>query len=257
MKAIVLAAGYATRMYPLTKDRPKPLLPVGSKRVLDYLLERLATVPELDTVFVVTNSRFYPHFVRWRDEVRHTRDWPWRHLEIVDDGTWDNETRLGAIGDIHFVIRSNDLDDELIISSGDNIFPFDFSEPFAFFRQVGADTVTIRTIDDLDFLRRTGVVEVDASGRVIGFQEKPKEPKSKYACPTLYFLRRETVPLVGRYLDEGNDKDAPGNLVAWLHKVVPVYAWHFDGELLDIGHLDSYAYACKVMEAKENESQRR
>ena len=255
MKAIVLAAGYATRMYPLTKDRPKPLLPVGSKRVLDYLLDRLASVRELDTVYVVTNSRFYPHFVRWWDEMRRASTWPWRRLEIVDDGTWDNETRLGAIGDIDYVRRTQGVDDEVIITSGDNIFPFDFSAPVAFFHGIGHDVITVHTIADLERLRRTGVVEVGEGGRVTGFQEKPQEPRSQLACPTLYILKPETLCLVQAYLDEGNNPDAPGNLIAWLHERVPIYAWRFEGELLDIGHLDSYAYACKVMEARERAGQ--
>ncbi len=248
MKGIILAAGYATRMYPLTKDRPKSLLPIGSRTVIDFIFDRLATVSDLDTVYLVTNSRFYSQFVHWWDDTRTRRDWPWRRLEVVDDGTWDNESRLGAIGDLEFVRREYQIRDEVVVSSGDNIFPFDFSEPVRYFLAVGHDVIAVNEIDDRERLKRTGVAELDAQNRVVGFEEKPQRPRSNLACPPFYVFKPSTLELVGRYLEEGNNRDAPGNFIAWLHKQVPVYAWRFRGEVLDIGHLESYARACKIMQ---------
>ncbi|MDZ7373321.1 MAG: nucleotidyltransferase family protein [candidate division KSB1 bacterium] len=247
MKAVVLVAGYATRLYPLTKDRPKSLLPIGNRTVLDFTFDRLATVEGLDTVFLVTNSRFYEPFARWWEERMGARPWPWRHLEIVDDGTWDNESRLGAIGDLQFALERYSIRDDLLVTAGDNIFPFAFSEPVRYFETVGFDVITVYELHDRERLRRTGVAQVDATGRVLSFQEKPAEPASNLATPPFYLLKAETLPYVARYLEEGNSRDAPGHLIAWLCARRPVYAWRFEGEVLDIGHLESYRRACQML----------
>jgi glucose-1-phosphate thymidylyltransferase len=255
VKAIILAAGYATRMYPLTKDRPKSLLPIGTRAVLDFTLDRLATVEELDTVYLVTNSRFFSQFVRWWEEAKSSRPWPWRRFEIVDDGTWDNESRLGAIGDLAFVLDLHGIHDDLIVTAADNIFPFDFSHPVEYFRRIGQDVIVAYELEDPERLRRTGVVQVDSQGRVIDFQEKPSQPASRLAVPPLYVLKADTLELIPAYLEEGNSRDAPGNLIAWLHRRVPMFVWQFHGEVLDIGHLESYVRACQILEGQAKSSQ--
>ncbi|HHX39915.1 MAG TPA: nucleotidyltransferase family protein [Armatimonadetes bacterium] len=245
MKALILAAGYATRLYPLTKDRPKPLLPIGGRALIDYLVDQLETLDELDGIAVVTNHRFASHFRDWA-RARQAR----LPLEVLDDGTDTPENRLGAIGDAAWTIRTLGLDEPLLIAAADNIFPFSFRDFAAFARAKGTDCLPCYRLDDPERLKRTGIVAVSPEGRVLRFEEKSPEPWSDLSVPPAYLYQRETLPLFEEYLSGGNNPDAPGNFVPWLLARRPVHAFRFEGYVMDIGTPKSYAAACRAFELK-------
>lgn len=243
MKAVILAAGYATRLYPLTRDFPKPLLEVGGKAILDHIIEKIERVDDIDVIYVVTNHRFYEHLVNW---VRRGACYP-KFIRIIDDGTISNEDRLGAIGDLWLVIEKEKLADDLLVMAGDNLFEFELTDMVAYFHQVGTDIISAHEVNELELLRRTGVVNIDMNQRVIDFEEKPAQPKSNLAVPPFYIYQRSTVvSLVKRYLDEGHNPDAPGHFIPWLIRRKPVHVYKFLGERYDIGTPESYEQIRKL-----------
>ena len=191
MKALILAAGYATRLYPLTKETPKPLLEVAGKSILERLLEKIGVIPEVDHVYIVTNSRFSQVFESWVEN--YTYDRP---VTVIDDGTTSNENRLGAIGDIQYAIEKERIEDDLMILAGDNLFDFELCDFARFFEGTNADVITAYRVKDVSMRRRLGIAELDSSGRVLSFQEKPEEPRSQWAVPALYIYQQETLPLI-------------------------------------------------------------
>lgn len=245
MKAIVLAAGYATRLYPLTKDRPKPLLEVAGKTILDYITEKMERVEEIDEIIIVTNDKFSVHFEEWAKEAPYSTK-----LTVVNDGTLTNETRLGAIGDIQYVIDQLNVNDDLMVLAGDNLFNFELTDYVSFYDQVGTNCIATYSESNMDQLRRNGIAELDENHKVIGFEEKPAEPKSTYCVPTLYILKQETLPLIKQYLDEGNNPDAPGQIIPYLLNHTEVNAYVFESKRYDIGTLESYERAQKIFATK-------
>ncbi|NLC57925.1 MAG: nucleotidyltransferase family protein [Armatimonadetes bacterium] len=245
MNALILAAGYATRLYPLTRDQPKPLLPVGGRPILDYLLDDLETLPELRQVYVVTNHRFAPRFQAWA-AARGTHP----PLQVLDDGTHTPDDRLGAIGDLAWAIRHAGIEGPLLVAAADNLLPFRLQEMVRFARERGTDCLTCYHLEDPERLRRTGILARDAAGRVTRFEEKPPRPWSHLAVPPIYYYLSETLPLFAQYLAEGNNPDAPGGFVPWLLARRPVHAFLFEGQPLDIGNLQSYREACARMDGR-------
>jgi glucose-1-phosphate thymidylyltransferase len=233
MKAIILAAGYATRLYPLTESVAKPLLPVGRRPMIDYLLDRLGEVDELDGVHVVTNHKFADSFFRWAE----THEATGVHVDVHDDGTTSEDDRLGAIGDIQYVVAQAGLEhDDLLVVAGDNLFDFSVTDYVRWWRGKGeASAVALYDVGDLELVRKYSTVELDDHDRLVGFVEKPEQPESTLVATATYLFHREHVPLVGRYLEEGNQPDQPGRFVAWLVPRAPVYGYRFDGEWRDIG----------------------
>ena len=228
MKAIILAGGYATRLRPLTDDLSKCLLPVGGRPMIDWILERIEAVDEVDQVHVVTNSRFARDFEHWAT----SRD----GVVVHDDGTTSNEDRLGAMGDVAFVLDRIGVVDDVLVIAGDNLFDYDLGELVAFWRGKGvASALAVHDVGDLRLASQYGIVDVAGDDRIVGFVEKPAEPASTLAATATYLYHREHVPLVRRYLDEGNAPDQSGSFVAWLHEREPVYAYWFTGVWLDIG----------------------
>jgi glucose-1-phosphate thymidylyltransferase len=247
VKAIVLAAGYATRLYPLTLDTPKPLLEVGGRPILERLLGQLAEIPSLERVYVVTNAKFAPHF---RD---FAAGWAGRlDLEVVDDGTQSDETKLGAIGDLNLVIRDRGVDDDLLVAAGDSIFEGARLEDFA---RLGlekqAPVEAVYDVGDFEAVKRYSVIIADADGRVVAFEEKPDQPRSTLAGIALYFYPRSTLPLIGRYLAEGNNPDQPGRLVEWMHTRTPVYVWPVPGRWYDIGSPETLEQADRELTRRD------
>ena len=240
MKCVLLAAGYATRLYPLTKNMPKSLLPVGNRTILERILEKVERVDEIDEVVIVSNARFYEQFESF---VRSYRKRSAKRFSVLNDGTTDNDNRLGAIADLKLAIDRTGIDEDTMVLAGDNLFDFGLDDFARFFRQKKADCITSHRLEDLAELRRTGVVELSADFRVLSFQEKPAEPKSTWAVPPFYLYRRETLPLVAEYLASGENPDAPGHFVPWLAARLPVYAFTFEGRRYDIGNLESYEEA--------------
>ena len=242
MKAVVLAAGYATRLYPLTLDRPKALLPVAGRPMLEHLLERLEEVEGLDEIYVVTNSKFAAAFESWAASSGST-------VRIVDDGTSDEETKLGAIGDLDLAIREGGIDDDLIVLAGDNLF----SESLAPFAELGrekaAAAIGVYDVGDLEAIRRYNAIELDGEDRVTFFEEKPEQPRSTLTGIALYFYPQALLGLVREYLDGGNNPDQPGRLVEWLYPRTPVYAWRVPGRWYDVGSKETLAEADRAFAA--------
>ncbi|ANY70015.1 hypothetical protein BBD42_28570 [Paenibacillus sp. BIHB 4019] len=246
MKAIILAAGYATRLYPLTRDFPKPLLEVGGKAIMDHIMEKIERVSLIDEIFIVTNHRFYGHFVHWESQSDYSKP-----IKVIDDLTTSNEDRLGAIADLQFVLEQEKLDDDVLVMAGDNLFDFELTEMVHFYQSSGTDTIAAHEMDDIDFLRRTGVIQTDGNGKVIAFEEKPEQPKSNLACPPFYIYGQSTLPLIKQYLAEGSNADAPGHFVPWLIRHKEVHAYKFEGKRFDIGTLESYQEA-RALFARQN-----
>jgi glucose-1-phosphate thymidylyltransferase len=227
VKAVVLAAGYATRLRPLTDTMAKELLPVGGRPIIDWILDRIREVPGLDEIHVVTNTFKAPMFERWERS---------EDVTVHDDGTASNEDRLGAIGDIRFVVERAGIDDDLLVIAGDNLFRFSLARYVDWWRDKGvASALAVHDVGTLELARKYGIVELGESERVVGFVEKPEDPPSTLAATASYIYHRRHLPLVARYLDEGNQPDQPGRLIAWLHTREPVYGYVFEDEWLDIG----------------------
>ena len=228
MKAIVLAAGYATRLRPLTDRIPKQLLPVGGRPMMDWLVDKLAEVDEIDAIHVVTNARFAADFERWAEG---------RDVVVHDDGTRTNDDRLGAIGDVRFTIERAGLeDDDLLVIAGDNLFDFSLGDYVSWWRGKGvASAVAVYDVRDRELAKQMGIVALDGDQHVVSFVEKPDDPASTLAATAAYIYHREHVPLVARYLDGGNPPDQPGRFIAWLQEREPVHGYRFEGEWYDVG----------------------
>jgi glucose-1-phosphate thymidylyltransferase len=237
VRAVILAAGYATRLYPLTLDRPKALLPVGGKPMLDHLLEQLERVEGLDEVYVVTNSKFAAAFREW---AAGRSGLP---LRIVDDGTVDDDSRLGAIGDLDLTIREAELDDDLLVLAGDNLFSESIAPFPVFALEKAGPALGVYDVGDLDTIRRYSVIELDGDDRVTRLEEKPEQPRSTLAGIALYFYPRSALRLVREYLEDGNNPDQPGRLVQWLYPRTPVYGWRVPGRWFDVGSKETLAEA--------------
>ncbi|TML34517.1 MAG: nucleotidyltransferase family protein [Actinobacteria bacterium] len=240
MKAVILAGGYATRLYPLTRDRPKHLLEVDGRPLLELLLERLP-LGELDAVYVVTNAKFAERFREWAES--YPTD-----VIVLDDGTTSEEDRLGAIGDLQLVIESEGIDDDLIVAAGDSIFTERLDDFARFGRERDAAAIAVYDVGNLEAMKQLSSIGVDADSRLVTFEEKPERPESTLAGIALYFYPRAIVPLVGEYLAEGNNPDQPGRLIGWLYERTPVYAWRVPGRWFDIGTPETLAQAERLFE---------
>jgi glucose-1-phosphate thymidylyltransferase len=236
VKAVVLAAGYATRLYPLTLDRPNALRPVGGKPMIEHLLDRLERVSGLDEIHVVTNSKFAGAVREWA--AGYGRD-----VQILDDGTSDDETKLGAIGDLELVIRERSLEDELLVLAGDNLFSESLAPFVDFGRAKRGPALGVYDVGDLEAIRRYNAIELDEDDRVVFFEEKPRRPTSTLTGIALYFYPRSCLRFIGEYLAEGNNPDQPGRLVQWLYPRTPVYAWRVPGRWYDVGSHETLAEA--------------
>jgi glucose-1-phosphate thymidylyltransferase len=240
VKAIILAAGYATRLYPLTKNRAKPLLPIAGRPIIDYIVDALVAVDDIDHIYVVTNSRFADSFREWAT-ARGAR----APITVLDDGTTSDEDKRGAIGDIIFTLERERLDDDLFVVAGDNLFDLDLCRFIRFFRERGP-TIAAYDVGDREAAKRYGIVAVDRDGRIVDFREKPNDPPSTLASLGMYALPRGNLELYRTYIKEGNSPDAPGNFIRWLYPRQAVYAYVFSGVWYDIGDLEMYRRADRL-----------
>lgn len=211
MKAIVLAAGYATRLYPLTENQPKPLLEVGGKSIIDHIIEKMDKVHDLDEVFIVTNNKFHRHFEDWKEAPNYRVK-----LTIVNDGTLSNETRLGAIGDIQYVIEYQSIEDDLMIVADDNLFGFELIDLAEFFKEKGTDVISLYEEENPEQVVRGGNAELDGNNKVTAFIEKPKQVMYPYNVPTFYIIHQDSIGLFKQYIDAGHNADAKGNFIPYL-----------------------------------------
>jgi len=244
VKALVLAAGYATRLYPLTLHRPKALLEVGGRPMLDHVLERLEEMG-VDETIVVTNAKFTPHFEEWATGKQRVR--------IVNDGTTSNDDRLGAIGDTGFVLDQTGLDDDLVVVAGDNLFGEDVSGFAAYGQEVDAPVLAVHDVGDLGLMSEYNQIEIDEQGRITFFEEKPENARSTLAGVALYFYPRHTLPLIRQYLAEENNPDQPGRLIEWLYPRTSVYTWRLPGQWYDIGSAETLQEADRIFSQSRHE----
>ena len=241
MKAIILAAGYATRLYPLTLNMPKALLPIGGKPIIDHIVAQMDTVEELDEIYVVSNDKFAGHFEEWAKTAVSRVP-----IKVLNDGTTDDSNKRGAIGDISFVIEEMKIDDDLMVIAGDNFFTYSLKDYVRFFHEKDRDCVCVKVWKDESQLSQFGIALLDWAGKVLDIEEKPAKPKSNTVVFAAYLYKKETVPMFAEYLAAGNKPDAPGNFPAWLYKKQEVYAYTFEGECYDVGTPESYREVCEM-----------
>lgn len=233
MKCLILAAGYATRLYPLTENFPKPLLKVGEKTILDWLLDDIDSAGLADGYIVISNHKYAPHF----------QDWAASHslpITVADDGTSTNETRLGAVRDIQFAIDQLGLDDDLLIIAGDNVLDFSLTAFLRYVREKGTSCVMRYYEADEKRLKKSGVAELGENDRLLSLEEKPDAPKSHWCTPPFYYYVRSDAAKIREAIADGCGTDAPGSLVAWMCRRSPMHSMEMPGSRYDIGNLESY-----------------
>lgn len=233
MKCLILAAGYATRLYPLTENFPKPLLKVGEKTILDWLVDDIDEKGAVDEYVVISNHKFAVHFEDWAKNKK-------QQITVVDDGTDTNETRLGAVKDIQFAIEKLALDDDMLVIAGDNVLDFSLTKFIAYAQEKKTSCVMRYYEAEQKKLSKSGVLTIDGVDKVVKMQEKPEVPESNWCCPPFYFYTKEDAKLVKAGIENGCGTDAPGSFIAWLCARSPVHAMEMPGSRYDIGNLESY-----------------
>ncbi len=233
MKCLILAAGYATRLYPLTENFPKPLLEVQGKTILDWLIDDIDTLGMVDEYVVISNHKFAHHFDHWAAQKT-------QKVTVVDDGTSSNETRLGAVRDIQFAIDQLGLDDDMLVISGDNLLDFSLTRLMKYANAHQTSCIMRYYEGSEEKLKKCGVVSIDENDRIVEMVEKPAQPKSHWCCPPFYYYTREDAKFVKKGIEAGCGVDAPGSYIAWLCTQTAVHAMEMPGKRYDIGNLESY-----------------
>ena len=239
MKCIILAAGYATRLYPLTKNTPKPLLKVAGKVMVEHIIAKVEELDSVDNIYIVTNDKFSQDFTEWL----HNFDTK-KAIGIVNDETKNNDDRLGALGDVNYAIDTKNIDDDIIVIAGDNLFEFSLYEPLDIFKKTVSNIVVLHDVRDLELAKQYGVVEIK-NNIVVNFEEKPISPKSTLVSTGIYLFPKKTLDLIEKYISQGNNPDKTGDFIKWLHKRETVYAYVTDKEWYDIGSLEQLEKADK------------
>ena len=244
MKLIILAAGYATRLYPLTLNQPKPLLPVAGKPMLEHVLDKIGGIRHINHAYVVTNEKFTRHFEDW---ARGFHDPKLKFgFTTVNDGTTDESNRLGAIGDLHLVLTKHEIDEDVIVVGGDNLFSDDLTAFGDYCLEKYSPVTGVYDVGDLEEIKKYNAIDIDETSRIGYFEEKPKVPKSTLTGIALYYYPKHTLELIRQYIAEGNNPDQPGRLVQWLYPRVPFYVWKVPGVWFDIGSIESLEEANRV-----------
>jgi glucose-1-phosphate thymidylyltransferase len=244
MKVIILAAGYATRLYPLTLTQPKPLLGVAGKPMIEHVIDNIAPIPGIDRVVVVTNNKFAGHFQKWADNYRATK--AKLDFTIVNDGSTDDSNKLGAIGDLNLVLTREKIDDDIIVVAGDNLFSVSLEEFGRVCRSRSAPVLAVYDVGNLEEIKKYNAITLDGDGRITFFEEKPKQPQSTLTGIALYYYPKSSLPLIKQYVEEGNNPDQPGRLVQWLYPRTPFYTWRVPGLWYDIGSKETLDEANKI-----------
>lgn len=230
MKAVILAAGYATRLYPLTLNQPKHLLQIAGKHILDYSMKQIEKVASIDYIYLVTNDKFHQNFLNWKSNLIFSKP-----IKIINDNTIENQSKLGAIGDLSFVIGHENINDDLLVIAGDNIFEFELTDLIANFEKKQKSTLAVYDVQDLNLAKLYGIVEINNNNLITNFVEKPSQPVSTLASTGIYLFPKNSLKLIKQYLSEGNSPDKPGDYIAWLYKKEDVLAYSFSGRWFDIG----------------------
>ena len=241
MKNIIIAAGYATRLYPLTENFPKPLLKVGNRSILERILDDIDTIDDIEEHIIVTNHKFASIFEEWASSRKSVKP-----IQIIDDGTTSNENRLGAVNDLLLAIEKCNINDDIMVLAADNILSFSFQGFVDFFKEKDSSVIMFYKEPELKKLQRTGVISIDDNMRVLLMQEKPEKPVSEMAVPPFYIYKKDDLPLIKDCMNHGCGFDAPGNLAHYLVDRTDIYAWLMPGYRYDIGSLDSYEEAQRL-----------
>lgn len=244
MDAVILAAGYATRLYPLTENTPKPLLNVAGKAVIGHITRKLEEIRQIKKIYIVTNDKFEQHFKKWLGNFDAEKP-----IEIISDGTKSNEDRLGALGDINFAISSKSIEDGIMVVAGDNLFEESLADVFNFFKKRNSNVIVLHDVKDFELAKHYGIVEVK-DGVVINFEEKPASPKSTLASTGIYIFPKKTISLIKKYIMQGNNPDKTGNFIEWLHKRDSVYSYVTDKKWYDIGSIEELEKASRHYKEK-------
>ena len=247
MNVLILAAGYATRLYPLTLNKAKPLLELGGKPIIEWLVDNLTGIPDLGTIYIVTNDKFAADFQAWSQSYR--KHHPEFNFKVINDGSKSDDDKLGAIGDINFVVTHENLSQTgLLIAAGDNLF----TDPLRDFVEYASKTdvtVAVYDVGDIEAIKKYGNVTVDTEGIITRFEEKPKKPQGTLAAIALYYYSPAVLSLLRTYLAAGNNADQPGRFVQWLYSRKPVKTFQIKGQWLDIGSKETLENADKVLSA--------
>ena len=245
MNILILAAGYATRLYPLTLNKAKPLLAVGGKPIIEWLADNFVGIPDVETIYIVTNAKFAADFEAWSQNYR-TRH-PELKFKVVNDGSTSDADKLGAIGDINFVVTHENLSNSsLLIAAGDNLFTGSVAD-FVNYARGSEVTVAVYDVGDLEAIKKYGNIAVDAEGIITRFEEKPQKPEGTLAAIALYYYSPAVLSLLRTYLAAGNNADQPGRFVQWLYTRKPVKTFRIRGKWLDIGSKETLENADRIL----------
>ncbi len=247
MKLVVLAAGYASRLHPLTSTQPKSLLEVAGKPILDRLSENLEAIDTIDRIFVVSNQKFAAHFTRWADaKAERLR----KQIIVVNDGSTSKADRLGAIGDLAFVIRERRVCDDVIVVAGDNLF----SQPLGLFgdycQEINAPVLGVYDVGRLESAKNYSAVHIDVEGQITSFEEKPEAPETTLIGTALYYYPKAVLPMIHTYLAGGNDREKPGRFIQWLYPRRPVFTWSVPGIWYDVGSKETLEEANRIFKGR-------
>jgi glucose-1-phosphate thymidylyltransferase len=240
----VLAAGYATRLYPLTLNQPKPLLPVAGKPMLEHVLDNLMPIDEIAEIYIVTNAKFAGHFERWGREYKTGHKV--RPIEIFNDGSTDDTNKLGAIGDMNLVIERAKITEDVVVVGGDNLFSESLEAFGDFCRERAAPVTGVYDVGDLNEIKKYNAIEIDDEEQITYFEEKPQNPKSTLTGIALYYYPKSVLPLIRQYIAEGNNPDQPGRLVQWLYSRTPFFVWRVPGIWFDVGSKETLEEANQI-----------
>ncbi len=242
MKSIILAAGYATRLYPLTENFPKPLLSVGMNTILDRLISDIDAIEDVTEHIIISNHKFIKHFEEWKAKSEYKKV-----ITILDDGSTENENRLGAVKDLLFAIKTFDIDDDILVLAGDNVLDFSLADFVRYQKETKTSVIMRHYEGELKKLQKTGVVTINENGKVLSMQEKPVNPASNWAVPPFYIYKKEDIPVLKKLVESGVcATDAPGDFIASFCKKGTVYAWQMTGHRYDIGDMVSYNEVKKI-----------
>ena len=232
MEAIILAAGYAIRLYPLTENIPKPLLNVADKPIIEHIIKKLETIDSITKIYVVTNDKFESHFKNWLGNF--DADKP---IEIINDGTKSNADRLGALGDVHHAINAKKINTDIIVVAGDNLFELSLADVVNYFNKRKSNVIVLHDVKDFELAKHYGIVKIE-NGVVVNFEEKPLSPRSTLASTGIYLFPKKTIGLIDKYIAQGNNPDKTGNFIEWLHKRDKVHSYITDKKWYDIGSFE-------------------
>jgi glucose-1-phosphate thymidylyltransferase len=236
MKAVILAAGYGTRLYPLTLNTPKPLIEVKEKSILEWILLKLKNVSDLTEVIIVSNEKFFLQFNEWSEKNKDKFDFD---LTVLNDKTKSNKDRLGAVGDIFFAVKEKQINEDLLVIGGDNLFEFSLKEFIEFSKEKNSSSVALKFFEDKNQLaNKFGVVELNENKKIISFEEKPVNPKSNFASTACYYFLKKDLQSLINFMNSGKSFDNSGDFVKYLSENSEMYGFEFKGKWFDIGSIE-------------------